>query len=80
MRDLEKARELYKKAEKILQPAYVSIGDGDSDEFVETIKQDYMKALRNLLEYHLAAAQDAGAISEADEIRKLMKSLPSKDK
>jgi lipase chaperone LimK len=58
----------------------VSIGDGDSDEFVETMKQDYMKALRNLLEYHLTAAQDAGAISEADEIRKLMKSLPSKDK
>ncbi|HKZ78864.1 MAG TPA: TonB family protein [Pyrinomonadaceae bacterium] len=78
MRDLDKAREFYKKAEKIFQLAYVSIGDGDSDEFVEIMKQDYMKALRNLLDYHLRAAQDAGAISEAEEIRKLMKSLPSK--
>lgn len=79
MRDLVSARELYRKAEKIYQTAYASIGGGDSDEWVETTKQGYRKSLKTLLEYHLAAAQDAGAISEAEEIRKLIKTLPSKD-
>jgi TonB family protein len=78
MRDLDKAREFYKKAEKIYQIAYASIGEGDSDEWVETTKQGYMKSLKTLLEYHLTAAQDAGASSEAEEVRKLLKSLPSK--
>ena len=78
MRDLEKAREFYRKAEKVYQNAYASIGDGDSDEWVKTTKQSYMKSLKTLLEYHITAAQDAGASSEAEEIRKLLKGLPSK--
>ena len=78
MRDLEKAREFYRKAEKVYQNAYASIGDGDSDEWVKTTKQSYIKSLKTLLEYHITAAQDAGASSEAEEIRKLLKGLPSK--
>jgi TonB family protein len=78
MRDLDKAREFYRRAEKIYQNAYVSIGNGDSDEWVETTKQRYVKSLKTLLEYHLTAAQDAGASSEAEEIRKLLNSLPAK--
>lgn len=76
LRDLDKARELYKKAEKIYQLAYSSIGDGDSDEWVDNMRLDYMKALRTLLGYHLKAAEHAGATSEVEEIKKLMKSLP----
>lgn len=79
MRDLGSARELYNKAEKIYQAAYASFGGGASDEWVETTKQGYRKSLKILLEYHLAASQDAGAISEAEEIRKLIRTLPSKD-
>lgn len=75
MRDLGRARELYKKAERIYQTAYSTFGDGDSDEFVQRIKEGYLKALKTLLEYHLSAAEDAGAISEAEDIRKLAKSL-----
>lgn len=75
MRDLDKAREFYKRAEKIYQTAYATFGDGDSDEFVQTTKQEYLKALKMLLEYHLSAAEDAGAISEAEDLRKLAKSL-----
>ncbi|HEV2912366.1 MAG TPA: TonB family protein [Pyrinomonadaceae bacterium] len=75
LRDLDKARELYRKAELIYQLAHDSIGDGDSDEWVVRTKQEYMKALKKLLEYHLIAAEDAGVASEVEEIRKLMKSL-----
>jgi tetratricopeptide (TPR) repeat protein len=76
LRDLDKARDWYKKAEKILQLAHASIGDGDSDEEIETMKQSYMRSLKKLLEYHLMAAEDAGAVSEAEEIKALKKSLP----
>jgi hypothetical protein len=79
MRDLEKAREFYRKAETIYQMAYQSIGDGESDELVSTMKREYMKSLKTLLEYHLAAAQDAGAIAEEAEIKKLRESLPLKE-
>jgi len=75
MRDLASARELYSKAEKIYQAAYATIGGGDSDEWVERTKQAYRKSLKTLLEYHLTAAEDAGAISEAEEIKKLIKTL-----
>jgi tetratricopeptide (TPR) repeat protein len=76
MRDLDKARELYKKAEMIYQLAHATIGRGDSDEWGNRMKQQYMTSLRKLLEYHLMAAEDAGATSEAEEIRSLMKNLP----
>lgn len=75
-RDLDKARELYKKAEKIYQLAHASIGDGESDEWVDRMKQQYMKSLRKLLEYHLVAAEDAGAVSEVEEIRDRLKNFP----
>ncbi len=78
MRDLTNAREFYKKAEKIYQTAYSTIGDGDSDEWVQTTKQEYLKSLKILLEYHLSAAQDAGAASEAEEISKLIKTLSAR--
>jgi HEPN domain-containing protein len=76
LRDLDKARDWYKKAEKILQVAYTSIGDGDSDDEIDKMKQSYMRSLKRLLEYHLIAAEDAHAVSEAEGIRKLMKSVP----
>lgn len=75
MRELDKAREFYKRAEKIYQTAYATFGDGDTDEFIQTTKQEYLKALKTLLEYHLSAAEDAGALSETEELRKLIKSL-----
>ena len=78
LRDLDKAREFYKKAEKTYQNAYASFGKGDSDEWVETTRARYLKSLKTLLEYHIRAAEDAGATAEAEEIRKLMKSLPAK--
>ncbi len=76
LRDLDKARELYRKATKIFQLAHATFGDGDSDEWVVEVKQSYMKSLKQLLEYHLMAASDAGATSEVEEIKNLMKSLP----
>ncbi len=76
MRDLGKARELYRRAERIYQIAHAEMGGGDPDEESEKLRQNYMKSLKRLLEYHLIAAQDAGATSEVEEIRKLIKSLP----
>jgi TonB family protein len=76
LRDLDKARELYRKAEEIYKIAHASIGNGDYDEEIDAIKQSYMKSLKKLLEYHLIAAEDAGVASEVEEIKKLVKSLP----
>lgn len=76
MRDLDMARELYKRAEKIYRLAHDTFGGGDSDEWVVQMKQEYMKSLGKLLEYHLMAAQDAGALAEVEEIKNLMKTLP----
>lgn len=76
MRDLDKARELYRRAERIYQIAHAEMGRGDPDEESEKLRQNYMKSLKRLLEYHLIAAQDAGATSEVEEIRKLISSLP----
>lgn len=72
--NLDKARESYSRAEKILQLAYQSMDDV-ADE-MKTVKQGYMKSLKALLEYHLIAAEQAGAMTEMDDIKKLMKSLP----
>lgn len=76
MGDLDIARELYRKAERIYQIAHADMGGGDPHEEIEKLRQNYMKSLKRLLEYHLIAAQDAGATSEVEEIRKLIKSLP----
>ena len=76
MSNLDKARELYKKAEKSLQSAYADMACDNCDEEIEKIRQDYIKTLRRLLEYHLVAAQQAGAASEVEEIKKLKESLP----
>lgn len=76
LRDLDKARELYRQAERVLQAAYANMGGEQVDEEIEIIRRGYIKSLRKLLEYHLIAAKDAGATSEVEEITKLMKSLP----
>ena len=73
LRDLDEARELYRKAEKIFQTAHASIGGDDSDEEVDLIRQSYMRSLKQLLEYHLIAAEDAGAAAEAEEVWKLLR-------
>lgn len=74
--DLIKARELYLKAEKIYRAAYVNMGGEDADEETEHIRRSYIQALKRLLEYHLMAAEEAGATSEVEEIKNRMKSLP----
>lgn len=76
MRDLGRARESYRKAEKIYQLAYASLGDGYTDKWVERTKQGYIKSLKQLIEYHLIAAKDAGATSQIEEIKKLVENLP----
>jgi tetratricopeptide (TPR) repeat protein len=75
LRDLGKARAYYKKAEQIYQNAYTAMGSGDSDEWVGTTKQEYLKSLETLLDYHLLAAREAGATAEVEEISKLKQKL-----
>jgi TonB family protein len=74
--DLNKARELYRRAEKIYQAAYDKFAGDDVDEEVVKMRQGYIKALKKLYEFHLIAAEDAGATSEVEEIKKQMNSLP----
>jgi len=73
---LDTALGLYRKAEKSLQLAYTNMACDDCDEDVVRIRQDYMKSLKNLIEYHLAAAQQANSSTEIEEIKKLKQSLP----
>jgi TonB family protein len=76
LRDLDKARELYRQAERVLQAAYDKMGREPVDEEIQDIRRGYIKSLRKLLEYHLLAAEDAGVSSELQEIKNLIKNLP----
>jgi hypothetical protein len=67
--NLDKARELYQKAERTLQLAGDNIGSDD-------LKERYMKALKEVLKSHLLAAEQAGAAAEANDIKKRLASLP----
>ncbi|MGH9944838.1 MAG: TonB family protein [Pyrinomonadaceae bacterium] len=69
LRELDEARAFYRRAERTYQNAIVAIDD-------EWFARRYRKSLRQLLELHLVAAEQSGATAEADEIRKLMGSLP----
>ncbi|HEX8921385.1 MAG TPA: tetratricopeptide repeat protein [Pyrinomonadaceae bacterium] len=74
--DLDKALEMYRKAEKISQAAYKHFGEGATDEWAVRTRQGYLKYLKTLLEYHQRAAEEAGDASEVEEVEKLRKSLP----
>jgi TonB family protein len=76
LRELDKAQELYLKAERVLQAAYDNMKGDENDRELEELRRGYIKRLRRLLEYHLLAAEDAGASSEVEVIKKLMKTLP----
>jgi len=67
--NLDKARELYAKAEKTLQLAYDNIG-------MEFFKQKYQQGIKEILKYHAAAAEQAGAVAEAEELRKRLAAMP----
>jgi TonB family protein len=68
LKNLDKARELYGKAEKTLQLAHATIGNDD-------LKQRYLRGLKEVLKSHLLAAEQAGAQAEVDEIKKRLESL-----
>lgn len=76
LRDLAKARAFYSKAEKTYQVAYSKI---DPDEVVEEgleIKRSYLRALRQIIELHASAAEQANAAADAEELRKKLKNFP----
>jgi TonB family protein len=69
LKDLDKAREFYRKAEKSYQLAIANIKN-------EEFETQYKRALKSILEVHLLAADQAGDAAEVEEIKKLIKSLP----
>jgi tetratricopeptide (TPR) repeat protein len=76
LRDLDKAREMYRKSERSFQLAYENIGKGDVSDESDFLKQQYLKSLKRILGFHLIAAEQAGVVSEVEEVRKLMAGLP----
>jgi hypothetical protein len=66
--NVDKARELYGKAEGTLQLAYDSIG-------MDALKQRYQQGLKEILNYHAIAAEQAGAAAEAQELRKRLAAM-----
>lgn len=76
MRDLDKAREFYLKATNTYQTAYAGINEeGVVEEGLE-MKRGYLKTLKSILEFHLIAAEQAGATAEADAIKQQIAALP----
>lgn len=67
--NLQKAREHYAKAVKILLLALDKIDDDD-------LEKEYLKNLKQILKYYLTASEEAGAVDEAKEIRERMSELP----
>jgi TonB family protein len=67
--NLDKARELYGKAEKTLQLACDNIG-------MDALKQRYQQGIKEILSFHAAAAEQAGATAEADELRRRAAAMP----
>jgi tetratricopeptide (TPR) repeat protein len=74
--DLDKARELYRKSERIYHHAYTTFVVTNTAEGLEEQKQIYLKSLKAILGFHRNAAEEAGAASEVEEIEKLLKTLP----
>lgn len=66
---LDKARELYGKAERTLQLAYDNIG-------MEALKQRYQQGIKEILKYHALAAEQAGDPTDAAELRKRLAAIP----
>ena len=67
--NFDKAREFYAKAERTLQHAY-------DNKDLEDLRPRYLKALKDVLQYHLIAAQESGAEKEAEEIKNRLAKLP----
>lgn len=76
MRNLDQAREFYRKAERTFQHAYDSINVEEVTEEGVRMRQGYLSALKKILGYHLLAAQEAGAGAEVEEVKKRLGSLP----
>lgn len=68
LRDLDKAREFYRKSEKSYQLAIANIKD-------EQFEKQYKHSLKSILKSHLIAAEQAGDAAEVEEIKKMMESL-----
>jgi hypothetical protein len=75
LRALDKALEFYRKAEKTYQVAYAAIDPEKVTEDGVEIKRSYRRALRKIFQAHILAADQAGAFSEAEEIRRQLNSL-----
>lgn len=76
LRKLDKALEFYRKAEKTYQIAYSNINEDEVTEEGVDMKRGYMRALKQLLQYHVLAAQQAGQTEEAEAIKKQIETLP----
>jgi transcription elongation GreA/GreB family factor len=42
----------------------------------EALKQRYQQGIKEILNYHAAAAEQAGATAEAEELRKRLAAMP----
>lgn len=67
--DLDKAREMYRKSAQTFRLAIATIGD-------EWLAQQYRNSLKKILEFHLTAAEQAGAAAEVEEVKKMLRSIP----
>jgi hypothetical protein len=58
------------------EAAYDKFKSDESDRELESLRRGYIRSLRQTLEHHLIAAEESGATSEGEAIKKLLKNLP----
>ncbi len=68
--ELDAAREWYRKAAKTYRAAHAGTNEAELAEEGAEMKRRYQKSLRQVLVYHLRAAEEAGAEAEAKEIKR----------
>jgi TonB family protein len=67
--NIDKARDFYDRAEKILRQAYKDIE-------LEDARQEYVRVLTRVLQYRLVIAENSGDAKEIEEIKKRMAKIP----
>ncbi len=73
--DLKEARDWYTKTEASYLASYKRIAGGDVSPEGEEMLRGYMKALKRVYELHSIVAEQAGALDEAEELKKKSESI-----
>ncbi len=77
LRELDKAREFYRRSERSFQLSIEHIGRDDPDgDMTKLFQQRYTASLKKIIGFHITAAEQSGAAAEVEELKRLLETLP----